>query len=72
MVNEPKRYKYTDTPLLLQDDGPGTSWPWEPQEIAQLQDALKMTHAERFRLMIRLIRIGNMLRKAKITHQKID
>lgn len=56
----------------LNDDGPDTPWAWEPQEIAQLEDALRKTHTERFRIMMRLIRIGKMLSNAKITHQKID
>lgn len=68
-----KEYKPSDNnPSIVNDDGPNTPWTWEPQEIAQLQDALKMTHTERFRLMMRLIRIGRMLSNAKITHQKID
>ncbi len=68
-----KEYKQPEqNASILHDDGANTPWAWEPQEIAQLQDALKMTHTERFRLMIRLIRIGRMLSNAKVTHQKID
>jgi hypothetical protein len=67
-----KEYKPSEeNPSILHDDGPGTPWAWEPQEIAQLQEALKMTHTERFRLMTKLMRRGIMLKNAKITYQKV-
>lgn len=68
-----KEYKQSEDNLsAVHDDGPNTPWTWDPQEIALLQDALKMTYTERFRLMTRLMRIGRMLSNAKVTHQKID
>jgi hypothetical protein len=67
-----KEYKQSEqNASILHDDGPDTPWSWEPQEIAQLQDALKMTHTERFRLMTKLMRRGIMLKNAKITYQKV-
>lgn len=67
-----KEYKITEPELpILHDDGPDAPWPWEPQEVALLKEALQMSHAERFRLMTKLIRRGIMLKNAKITHKKI-
>jgi hypothetical protein len=70
--NMAKEYKQSEDNLsIVHDDGPNTPWTWETQEIAQLQDALKMTYTERFRLMAKLMRRGIMLKNAKITYQKV-
>jgi hypothetical protein len=69
MAKEYKQYEHNVS--MVHDDGPYTPWTWEPQEIAQLQEALKMTHTERFRLMTKLMRRGIMLKNAKITYQKV-
>ncbi len=55
----------------LNDDGPDTPWTWEPQEIAQLEDALQKSHTERFRIMAKLMRRAIMLNNAKITRKKV-
>lgn len=39
---------------------------YEKAEMDQLKDALKRTHAERFRIMMMLIKQGLMFKKAKI------
>jgi hypothetical protein len=57
---------------ILNDDGADTQWVWEPHETAQLQESLKRTHAERFHLLMRMMRIGHMLSHAKVIHKKID
>jgi hypothetical protein len=41
---------------------------YEKAEMDQLRNALKRTYTERFLVMTRLMKIGIMLRKAKITH----
>jgi hypothetical protein len=70
--NMAKAYKQPEqNASILHDDGPDTPWAWEPHEIAQLQEALKMTYTERFRLMTKLMRRGIMLQNAKITYQKV-
>lgn len=41
---------------------------YEKAEMDQLRAALKRSYRERFLVMTRLMKIGIMLRKAKITH----
>lgn len=41
-----------------------------PSEEEQLIRALKRTHAERFLVMTKLMKMNMMFRKAKITHQQ--
>lgn len=41
---------------------------YEKAEMDLLRAALKRTHQERFLVMTRLMKIGVMLKKAKITH----
>jgi hypothetical protein len=44
---------------------------WEAAEERNLREALKLSYTERFRIMTRLMRIGNMFSRAKITHKKM-
>jgi hypothetical protein len=43
---------------------------YEKAELDLLRAALKRTHTERFEMMMQLIKMNLMLKKAVITHQK--
>lgn len=45
---------------------------YEKAEMDQLRNSLKLSHKERFLVMTKLMKIGMMLKKAKITHQPIS
>jgi hypothetical protein len=40
---------------------------YEKAELDLIRDALKRTHTERFHMMMNLIKMGSMLKKAKLT-----
>ena len=64
---------YTQTAFdgnVLNDDAPQLDL-WKAAEERNLREALKLSYTERFRIMTRLMRIGNMLSRAKVTHKKI-
>jgi len=42
---------------------------WKAAEERNLRESLKLSYTERFRIMTRLMRIGNMLSRAKVTHK---
>ncbi len=42
---------------------------YEKAELNLLRDALKRNHTERFNMMMNLIKMGRMPKKAKIIHQ---
>lgn len=44
---------------------------WKAAEYRNLRESLKLSYTERFKIMTRLMRIGNMLSRAKITHSKM-
>lgn len=44
---------------------------FEKAEMDQLRAALKRTHAERFLVMTKLMKMSIMFRNAKITHQPL-
>ena len=50
---------------LLNDPNAG----YEKAEMDQLRAALKRTPEERFQMMTRLIKIGFMLKNAKVSHK---
>jgi len=52
---------------LLNDPNAG----YEKAEMDQLRAALKRTPEERFFTMTKLIKLGFMLKKAKLTHQTL-
>ncbi|HMO62082.1 MAG TPA: hypothetical protein PKC39_07525 [Ferruginibacter sp.] len=45
---------------------------WKAAEYKQLRDALKLSYTERFKIMMRLMRITLMLQRAKLTHKKFS
>jgi hypothetical protein len=45
---------------------------FEKAEMDLLRNALNHTYTERFKMMTTLMKMDNMFRKAKITHQKDD
>lgn len=45
---------------------------YEKAELDLLRDALKKTHEERFLTMTKLMKLGIMLRKAKVIHQPLS
>lgn len=54
----------------LNDDGRGLDI-WKLAEEKNIRESLNLSHTERFRVMMRLMRIDNMLSRAKITHKKM-
>jgi hypothetical protein len=42
---------------------------YEKAEMDQLRDALKRTPSQRFDMLMQLIKVGIMLKNAKITHK---
>ena len=55
---------------VLNDDGIGLDM-WKLAEEKNIRESLSLSHTERFRVMMRLMRIDNMLSRAKITHKKM-
>jgi hypothetical protein len=45
---------------------------YEKAEMDLLRNSLKLSHKERFLAMTRLMKIGIMLKNAKITHQPVS
>lgn len=44
---------------------------YEKAELDLLRDALKRSYTERFRMMTTLMKIGFMMKQAKITHKEM-
>ena len=64
-----KEYKTNEgLPDVVNDDG--SYDPWKAGEERDRLESLKLSHTERFRIMMRLMRIDMMLKKAKVTHKK--
>ena len=55
---------------VLNGDGIGLDI-WKLAEEKSIRESLRLSHTERFRVMMRLMRIDNMLSRAKITHKKM-
>lgn len=61
-----KKYEYTDRENnILNDPGEG----YERAETNLLKDGINRTHEERFLMMTRLMKIGVMLKNAKIINK---
>ena len=45
---------------------------YEKAELDLLKEGINRTHTERFQMMMKLIKVGRMLKNAKITHQKFN
>lgn len=56
--------------IVLHDTGGETDY-WKLAAEKRIKESLALTHTERFRIMMRLMRIDNMLSRAKITHKQI-
>ncbi len=52
--------------ILSEED---VNYYYEKAELDLLRDALKRNHTERFYMMMNLIKMGRMLKNAKIIHQ---
>lgn len=65
-------YKNTGTDInqnLVQEDGNEIDW-YKAAEERNIRESLSLSYTERFKIMMRLMRIDNMLSRAKITHKK--
>ncbi len=56
---------------VLNDDG-GELDVWKAAERKEIMESLSLSYTERFRIMMRLMRIDNMLSRAKVTHKKMS
>lgn len=56
--------------IVLNDDGAVLDL-WKAAEKKSIRESLNLSYTERFRIMTRLMRIGIMLSRAKITHKKM-
>jgi hypothetical protein len=64
-----KEYKINDLPLSVVNDDGDIDY-WKAGEERDRIESLKLSYTERFRIMMRLMRMDMMLRKAKVTHKK--
>jgi hypothetical protein len=60
----------TGSPNILNDDG-GDDLMWKRAEEENIKQSLRLSHTERFKIMMELMRMDNMLSRAKVTHKKI-
>ncbi len=44
---------------------------WKAAEKRNIMESLSLSYTERFKIMMRLMRIEHMLSRAKITHKKM-
>lgn len=65
-----KNTELTINNIVLNDDGAMVDL-WKAAEIKSIQESLSLSYTERFRIMTRLMRIGIMLSRAKVTHKKM-
>ena len=64
-----KKYLSNEEKLnVLQEDAEDGYW--KAAEEKEIKESLQLSHTERFRIMMRLMRIDMMLRNAKVTHKK--
>ena len=65
-------YKNTATDISqnpVQDEGDGIDW-YKAAEERNIRESLNLSYTGRFKIMMRLMRIDNMLSRAKIIHKK--
>lgn len=55
----------SDNKTILQEQDQG----YEKAEMDLLRDGLRRTHTQRYDMLVQLIKVGVMLKNAKITHQ---
>lgn len=63
-----KDYTSHDKLSLVKEDDEDLLW--SAQEERRLRESILSNYTDRFKTMMRLMRIGNMLSKAKIIHKK--
>ncbi len=59
-----------DSLNVLRDEG-GNADLWKAAEEKKVRESLSLSYTERFKIMMRLMRIDNTLSRAKITHKKM-
>ena len=45
---------------------------WKAEEEKRIRESILSSYTERFLIMMRLMRIDNMLSRAKVTHKKMN
>jgi hypothetical protein len=67
----PKEYLPDDKKLnIVHDDGDEIYW--KAAEEKRIRESILSSYTDRFKIMMRLMRIDNMLSRAKVTHKKLD
>jgi len=64
-------YKNSDANLHQSALADGGVDVWKAAEEKNIRESLSLSYTERFRIMMRLMRIAHMLSRAKITHKKM-
>jgi hypothetical protein len=66
-----KEYLPNDQKInIVHDDGDDIYW--KAAEEKRIRESILSSYTERFKIMMRLMRINNMLSRAKVTHKKLD
>jgi hypothetical protein len=66
-----KEYSPNEEKLnILQEDG--DDFFWKAAEEKKVINAINTSYTDRFKIMMRLMRINKMLSCAKVTHKKIE
>ena len=68
---EQKEYKKTEEACNVVNDDGGVDELYREAAERNIRHSLSLNHTERFKIMMRLMRIGIMLSNAKITHKKM-
>jgi hypothetical protein len=68
---DPKEYSYNDeSPKIFSEEEMDLLW--KAEEEKRIRESIQSSYTERFLIMMRLMRIDNMLSRAKVTHKKMD
>jgi hypothetical protein len=68
---DPKKCLPDDEKLnILNDEGDDILW--KTAEEKRIKESILSSYTERFKIMMRLMRIDNMLSRAKVTHNKMQ
>lgn len=66
----PEEYKINDVPQNVVSESTQDAL-WEAADQKHRLHALNLSYTDRFKLMMRLMRINMMLKNATVTHKKI-
>ncbi|MEO6722482.1 MAG: hypothetical protein ABIN67_19085 [Ferruginibacter sp.] len=55
---------------MVNDDGHEIDY-WKAAEERNIRESINLNYTERFKIMTMLMRVGNTLSRAKITHKKM-